>query len=88
MEVTFDPAKNKVNIEIHHIDLATCVTIFDAPMMTVEDSRLRYGEQRLQTLGWLLHHVVFMVWVDREFPHIISCRKATKHETKIYFKNI
>lgn len=68
------------------MDLNACSAVFNAPMLTVEDSRLQYGEQRLQTLGWLSDHVVFMVWVDRAVPHIISCRKATKHETKIYFK--
>lgn len=88
MEITFDPAKNSVNLKEHGIDLSNCEAVFNSPMLTVEDSRLHYGEQRLQTLGWLNDHVVFMVWVDREFPHIISCRKATKHETKIYFKRI
>lgn len=88
METTSDPAKNQINQQQHGIDLDACGAVFDAPMLTVEDSRLDYGEQRLQSLGWLGDQVVFMVWVDRDLPHIISCRKATKHETKIYFSRI
>lgn len=88
MEITFDPAKNTANINKHHIDLSACGAVFNAPMLTIEDSRLAYGEQRLQSLGWLGNTVIFMVWVDRTYPHIISCRKATQHETKHYFKTL
>lgn len=88
MEITFDPVKNSANINKHGVDLGTCGVVFNAPMITCEDSRLHYGEQRLQSLGWLGDAVVFMVWVDRACPHIISCRKATKHETKTYFKSL
>jgi uncharacterized protein len=88
MGVTFHPAKHQANLKNHQIDLSACGAVFDAPMLTTEDGRLHYGEQRLQTLGWLTNRVIFMVWIEREVPHIISCREATKHETKRYFKTI
>lgn len=78
-----------LNIANHGIDLALCETIFDAPMLTREDGRMAYGEQRLQSLGWLNSRVVVAVWVDRVVgAHFISCREAEKHETKRYFQAV
>ncbi len=69
------------------IDLARCESIFDSPMLTKEDTRDTYGEQRLQSLGWLNSRVVLLVWVEHATgPHLISCRYGDKHETKRYFK--
>ena len=62
-------------------------TIFDHPMVTREDDREYYGEQRLQSLALLEGRVVFVLWTERETgAHIISIRKAERHEQKIYFK--
>jgi uncharacterized DUF497 family protein len=56
-------------------------------MLTREDDREYYGEQRLQSLALLEGRVVFVVWTERESgAHIISIRKADKHEQKIYFQ--
>jgi uncharacterized DUF497 family protein len=86
--LTFDEAKRQSNLAKHGIDMGACASVFDHPMQTMEDDRSSYGEQRLCSLGWLDGTVVLMVWVERERPHIISCRKATQHETRIYFKNL
>lgn len=54
-----------------------------------EDQRVSYGETRLQTLGLLNGTVVFVVHVARDdHDHIISIRKAEKHEEKIYWKAV
>jgi uncharacterized DUF497 family protein len=43
----------------------------------------------LQSLGLLNDVVVFLCWVEREQgPHLISIRKAKKHERATYFKSI
>ncbi len=56
-------------------------------MLTEEDARDTYGEQRLRSLGWLDGRVVVLVWTEREAgPHLISCRHGDKYETKRYFK--
>ena len=87
--ISYDDNKRQINIKKHGIDLAECVSIFDHPMITKEDARENYGEQRLLSLGLLNSVVVFMVWVDKvEHPHLISVREATKHEQKYYFANI
>ena len=83
--ISWDDAKRQKNLAKHGIDLADCATVFDQPMVTQEDAREDYGEMRLQSIGQLGEHIVFMVWVDRPSgPHLISCRKAERHERKIY----
>ena len=85
--VTYDEPKRLANIDKHQIDLADCEVAFDAPMLTKEDAREAYGEQRLQSLCWLNARVVLLVWVDRkDGPHLISCRYGDKNETARYFK--
>lgn len=86
---TWDEAKRLINIEKHGIDFNDLDAVFEFPMLTRDDNRTAYGEQRLQSLAWLQGRVVFMVWVEREDDvHIISCREANKHETRQYFKDI
>ncbi len=83
----FDPLKRKANLGKHAIDLADCEVVFDEPMLTREDSRENYGEQRLVSLGWLKGRVVFLVWVDCEDgPRLISCREAEPYEKQAYFR--
>lgn len=82
-----DPAKRKKNQRKHGIDLAECESVFDAPMLTREDTREDYGEQRLLSLGWLKGRVVLLVWTDRDGgPRMISCREANPHEQEAYFR--
>ena len=86
--VTYDETKRQINMVKHDgIDLAMCESIFDSPMLTKEDTRDAYGEQRLQSLGWMNSRVVMLAWAERATgPHLISCRYGDKHETKLYFK--
>lgn len=85
--VTYDPAKQKANQRKHKIDLAECEAVFDEPMLTREDARKFYGEQRLVSLGWLKGRVVVLVWTDRDDgPRMISCREAEPHEQEAYFR--
>jgi uncharacterized DUF497 family protein len=85
--MAYDPAKRKKNQRKHEIDLAACEPVFDGPMLTREDAREEYGEQRLVSLGWLNGRVVVLVWTDREDgPRMISCREAERHEQEAYFR--
>ncbi|MBI4755996.1 MAG: BrnT family toxin [Betaproteobacteria bacterium] len=84
--VTYDETKRQANPAKHGIDLAECSGVFDAPMLTEEDAREAYGEQRLKSLCWVRARVAVLVWTDRETgPHLISCRYGDKHETQTYF---
>jgi len=85
--MSYDPAKRRRNQLKHAIDLAECEAIFDAPMLTREDTREEYGEQRLVSLGMLKGKIIVLVWTDREEgPRVISCREAEPHEQEAYFR--
>ncbi|MHB1896403.1 MAG: BrnT family toxin [Metallibacterium sp.] len=85
--MSHDPAKRQENLRKHKIDLPDCMAAFDGPMLTREDDREAYAEQRLVSLGWTHGRVVVVVWTDREDgPRLISCRVATAHEQEAYFR--
>jgi uncharacterized protein len=86
--ITFDETKRQANIKRHGFDFVGVDTFFAGFTITREDNRQDYGEIRLQTLGLLQDVVVFVVHTARnEADHIISIRKAEKHEERIYWKN-
>ena len=85
--IAWDKTKREKNLKDHGIDLAEVACVFDAPMVTVEDEREQYGEQRLQSLGWFRDRVVFLVWTERnDSARVISCRYGDKYETHTYFE--
>lgn len=58
-------------------------------MVLAEDGRNDYGEQRLLGLGLLDTVVVMIVHVESDDAiRIISMRKADKHETNRYYKEL
>ena len=85
--ITWDEAKRRENIKKHGLDLAALETVFDQPMISVEDDRQSYGELRVQSLGMWQGRVVFLVWTPRgdETAHSISCRYADRKETDAFF---
>jgi uncharacterized DUF497 family protein len=63
--------------------------VFQGVTYTFEDDRFRYGEQRFVTLGLLRGSAVSLVHTEEgDHIHVISMRKATKRERKIYFQGI
>ena len=84
--LTWDEPKRRRNLKDHGLDFSDCESVFDGPIMTREDDRLAYGEQRINLLGLLAGQVVHMTYTERtEDLHVISLRKATKHEARCYF---
>ena len=87
--VTWDEPKRRTNIKDHGLDFAGCESVFDGPIITQEDDRLAYGEQRINLIGVLVGQVVHMTYTERgDDLHVISLRKATKHETRYYISQI
>lgn len=85
--VTWDEQKRQANLSHHGLDFEGCEAVFDDPVLTMEDSRMAYGEQRINLLGLLDDRVVHMTYTERgENLHVISLREATKHEARYYFK--
>jgi uncharacterized DUF497 family protein len=85
--VTWDERKRQANVSRHGLDFEGCEAVFDHPVVTNEDSRLAYGEHRINLLGWLQGRVIHMTYTERgESLHVISLREATQHEARYYFK--
>lgn len=85
--MTWDERKRAANLRRHGLDFEGCESVFDYPVITREDVREAYGEQRINLLGWLDGRVVQLIYTEREEDlHVISLREATKHEARIYFE--
>ena len=89
MEFEWDESKRTSNISKHGIDFSDVPTVFGGPIVTVEDERFDYGEDRFVTFGLLQGQVVAVVHTESEdYIRIISARKATKYEQENYFGQI
>ncbi|MFZ4538665.1 BrnT family toxin [Propionivibrio sp.] len=65
------------------MDFVGCDAVFDGPVISEEDARLAYGELRINVIGYLRGAVVFLTCTERGNDlHVISLRKATRHEIK------
>jgi len=77
MKITFDPAKNAVNLELRGLSFEQ-VEAFDwSTAAILEDTRMDYGERRFRAFGYVgvrLHVVIFTPRGDA--VQIISFRKA------------
>jgi uncharacterized DUF497 family protein len=86
--ISYDEAKRQLNLQKHHLDFVGCEAVFSGFTLTREDTRANYGELRFQTLGLWQSVVVFIVHTPRaEKEHIISIRKAEKHEERLYWQH-
>ncbi|MBD2152732.1 BrnT family toxin [Pseudanabaena sp. FACHB-1277] len=89
MNFEWDEAKRIANLRKHGIDFLDVAIVFDGDTLIVEDDRYDYGEQRFVTFGLLRGLVVAVVHTDRQDSiRIISVRKATKYEQKVYFEEV
>jgi uncharacterized protein len=94
MRFVWDEAKDRRNRSKHKVSFETASVVFDDPFaMSVQDRMVR-GEERWQTLGLVGGSVVLLVahtYVDEgdeETIRIISARKATARERRIYAQGI
>ncbi|TEU22295.1 MAG: BrnT family toxin [Anaerolineales bacterium] len=87
MHFEWDEQKNQINIRKHGFDFADAPAVFAGVTFTFEDDRFDYEEQRFITLGMLAGKVVVIAHTERDDRvRIISMRKATKYEQKLYFQ--
>jgi uncharacterized DUF497 family protein len=85
----WDEQKWGRNIRKHSIDFRDAVAIFADNIVTMEDTRFDYGEQRYISLGLLKGRVIVVVHTeDEDVIRLISARKATKYEQRIYYERI
>ena len=89
MNVTFDPAKDAVNLAKHGFSLLDALGFEWETAVAWPDTRRDYGEPRMVALGYIGLRIMSVVFVDRppEQPterRIISLRKANTREVKRY----
>ena len=92
MDFEWDATKNRENIRKHGFDFSDAWRIFEAPMLTVLDTREDYGEDRWVGLGILGDQIVKVIYVESNEGtiRIVSLRKAIKYERQEfenYFAN-
>ena len=86
MAYEWDETKNRANIRKHGIDFMDVPSMFQHPMVTFLDQRMDYGEERWIGIGILKTIVAVVVFTEPKDGtiRIISARKATTHEERIY----
>jgi uncharacterized DUF497 family protein len=85
MQINFDEAKNKSNMQKHGVPLSEAKLLEWDLLISAHDARRDYGEVRevgFAPMGERLYCVVFTVRDDTY--HIISLRKANNREKAIY----
>ena len=89
MRFIWSDSKRRQNLARHGIDFVDVPAVFEGPTYTFEDDRFEYLEQRYVTLGLLAGIVVSIVHMETpDEIRIISFRKATIREQKVYFAQI
>jgi uncharacterized DUF497 family protein len=89
MEYSWSERKRAVNLKTHGLDFAEAPIVFAGTTFTYEDDRLSYRERRYVTLGLLASVPVSIVHTEHSDEiRIISFRRATRRETRIYFAAI
>lgn len=86
MAITFDPAKNALNIASRGLSFEQVAELEWATAAVKEDTRQDYGETRLQVLALLNGRLHAAVVTPRgEDLRVISFRKANKKEVELYY---
>lgn len=86
----WDESKNKVNKRKHGVSFEIAIQVFEDPGHVVVTDPTEEGEQRWQAIGFvenaLLLLVVHTVTEEggAESVRLISARRATRNEAKIY----
>jgi len=89
MRFTWDEKKRRANILKHGFDFVDAQEVFEGIALTFEDGRFDYGEERFITLGLLKGTIVVIAHTENgDEIRLISMRKATRHEQKIYFEGL
>jgi len=88
MKFSWHEQKRKSNLQKHCLDFSQAHKVFKGETFTFEDNRFDYEEQRFVTIGLLEGVVVIVHTETMELIRIISMRRATKNEQKLYFRNL
>lgn len=89
MDFAWNEKKRASNLVKHKLDFKNAWRVFNGPTFTIPDNRFDYGEERFVTIGLLDSDVVVLVHTENDHEiRIISMRRGTTNEQKIFFENI
>ena len=90
MNFEWDEVKRSSNIAKNGLDFADASALFGLSMFVVPDDREDYGELRYQGIGLLNGSFAAVVFTepDDETVRLISLRRATPKERRIYEREI
>jgi uncharacterized DUF497 family protein len=89
MDVEWDEQRRHTNIAKHGVEFVAAASVFDGPILEVEDRRRDYGEMRFQALGNVAAQVIHVVYTWRgRRRRIISARRASRDERQRYYAGI
>ena len=84
---TWDPNKNRENIQKHGFSFETAVLVFDDPDLVIEEDFYPY-EQRWRAIGEVEPNILLVIhtlpYAEGEPGRIISARRATPYERRRY----
>jgi uncharacterized DUF497 family protein len=86
VQFDWDEDKNRRNVAKHRIHFETAILVFEDPRALVRLDRVVDGEERWQTIGMIDGLIVLLVahTLDDDSVRIISARKATPRERRLY----
>jgi uncharacterized DUF497 family protein len=88
MQYEWDAAKAASNLRDHGVDFLDAIAALEDPNRLEDiDARFDYGEERIQVIGTANRRILFVVMTMRseDVCHIISARKADRHEQDGYY---
>lgn len=90
MQFEWDPIKSAENEDKHGVTFEEATAIWEQVHIEVETiARVRRGEQRNATVGWIGGKLFVAIWTKRnDVIRLISVRRARPHEEKIFTKSI
>jgi uncharacterized DUF497 family protein len=89
MRFTWSERKRAINLKEHGLDFVDSPLVFEGLTFTYEDDRFAYGEQCFITLGLLAGVPVSIAHTESDDEiRIISFRKATSRETRLFFDEV
>jgi len=89
MQFSWNEKKRRSNFKVHGLDFVDCAQVFAGWIFTYEDARFDYHERRFVTLGMLANTCVSIVHTETvDEIHLISFRRASRNEEKIFFESI